>query len=131
MVCHRFVIGVACTTIRVEGSPAELSSKTHRPKYAPARGEEFLMATLFARHTVADYGVWRKGYDEFDATRRSMGVTSDGVYQLDGNPNDITLYHEFATMDAAKTFAASTELRDAMAKLGVVGAPNIWFAQRT
>ena len=89
------------------------------------------MATLFARHTVADYGVWRKGYDEFDATRRSMGVTSDGVYQLDGNPNDITLYHEFATMDAAKAFAASNELRDAMAKLGVVGAPTIWFAQRT
>jgi hypothetical protein len=89
------------------------------------------MATLFVRHTVADYPTWRKGYDEFDATRRSMGVTSDGVYQLDGNPNDITVYHEFATMDAAKAFAASNELREAMAKIGVVGAPDIWFAQRT
>jgi len=90
-----------------------------------------MMATLFVRHTVADYAAWRKGYDEFDATRRSMGVTSDGVYQLDGNPNDLTIYHEFASMDAAKSFAASTELREAMASLGVVGAPDIWFAQRT
>jgi len=89
------------------------------------------VATLFVRHTVKDYAAWRKGYDEFDATRRSMGVTSDGVYQLDGNPNDITVYHEFASMDAAKTFAASSELREAMANLGVVGAPDIWFAHRT
>jgi hypothetical protein len=89
------------------------------------------MATLFVRHTVADYAAWRKVYDEFDAKRRSMGVTSDGVYQLDGNPNDITAYHEFASMDAAKAFAASSELREAMASAGVVGAPDIWFAQRT
>lgn len=88
------------------------------------------MATLFVRHTVADYDAWRKIYDEFDAKRRSMGVTSDGVYQLDGNRNDVTAYHEFASMDAAKAFAGSTELQEAMAHAGVVGAPNIWFAQR-
>jgi hypothetical protein len=89
------------------------------------------MATLFVRHTVADYAAWRKGYDEFDAKRRSMGVTSDGVYQLDGNPNDITIYHEFNSMDAAKAFAASNELRETMGRAGVVGAPDIWFTQRT
>jgi hypothetical protein len=89
------------------------------------------MATLFVRHTVADFARWRKGYDEFDAKRRSMGVTGDGVYQLDGNPNDITLYHEFASMDAAKAFAASSELREAMTSAGVVGTPDIWFVQRT
>ena len=88
------------------------------------------MATLFVRHVVADYTQWRKVYDEFDARRRSMGVSSDGVYQLDGNPNDVTVYHEFNTMDAAKTFAASSDLRDAMARAGVQGAPTIWFTQR-
>jgi hypothetical protein len=89
------------------------------------------MATLFVRHTVADYAAWRKVYDEIDAQRRSMGVTSDGVYQLDGNPNDITAYHEFDSMDAAKAFAGSNELREAMGRAGVVGAPDIWFTQRT
>jgi hypothetical protein len=89
------------------------------------------MATLFVRHTVADYAAWRKMYDEFDAKRKSMGVTSDGVYQLDGNPNDVTIYHEFNTMDAAKALAASPELRDAMARGGVVGTPDVWFTQRT
>ena len=88
------------------------------------------MATLFVRHTVQDYAAWRKIYDQFDATRRGMGVTSDGVYQLDGNPNDLTIYHEFNSMDAAKAFAASNELREAMGSAGVTGAPDIWFTQR-
>ncbi len=89
------------------------------------------MATLFVRHTVADYQKWRAVYDEFDAKRRSMGVTGHGVYQLDGNPNDVTVYHEFATMDGAKAFADSTELRDAMQRAGVQGPPTIWFTNRT
>ena len=59
------------------------------------------MATLFVRHNVKDYTAWREAYDAFDGERRAMGVTSYGVYQLDDNPNDVTFYHEFATMDSA------------------------------
>ncbi len=59
-----------------------------------------------------------------------MGVTSDGVYQADDNPNDITIYHEFASVDAAKKFAGSDELKTAMQAAGVVGPPTIWFANR-
>jgi hypothetical protein len=88
------------------------------------------MATLFYRHMVADYAAWRKVYDEFDAVRPSFGVTSHGVYQSDENPNDITGYHEFNSMDAAKAFANSNELKEAMGKAGVVGAPDIWFTNR-
>ncbi len=88
------------------------------------------MATLFVRHTVQDYASWRKVYDAFDTTRRSLGVTSAGVYQQDGKPNDLTIYHEFDSMDAAKAFAASNELREAMGNAGVTGTPDIWFTQR-
>ena len=88
------------------------------------------MATLFARHTVSDYTAWKKAYDDFDPTRKAMGVTSDGVYQADDNPNNITIYHEFDSMDAAKKFAGSDELKSTMQAAGVVGAPDIWFANR-
>lgn len=88
------------------------------------------MATLFVRHIVADNAAWRKGYDGFAATRRELGVTSDGVYQLDGNPNDLTVYHEFASMEAAKAFAASPELKEAMAQAGVQGHADIWFTNK-
>jgi hypothetical protein len=88
------------------------------------------VATLFVRHDVADFSAWKKAYDDFDATRRSMGVTSDGVYQADGNPNDVTVYHEFASMDSAKAFGASSELRETMSRAGGQDTPTIWFAQR-
>jgi len=88
------------------------------------------MATLFARHTVSDFAAFKKAYDEFDATRKAAGVTSDGVYQADDNANDVTIYHEFATMDAAKKFAGSDDLKAAMQNAGVIGAPTIWFANR-
>ena len=88
------------------------------------------MATLFARHTVADYATWRKAYDDFGPVQKSFGVTSEGVYQSEENPNDITIYYEFDSMDKAKAFAGSTELRETMGKAGVVGAPDIWFTNR-
>jgi hypothetical protein len=89
------------------------------------------MATLFVRHTVSDYAKWRKVYDDFDLERQSMGVTSHGVYQLDGDPNDVTVYHEFASADAAKAFATSPRLKEVMGNAGVQGVPAIWVTQRT
>jgi quinol monooxygenase YgiN len=88
------------------------------------------MATMFARHKVKNFEAWKKVYDEFDTTRRGLGVTGHGVYQAEGNPNDVTVYHEFASVDAAKKFAASTELKSTMEKAGVVGAPDIWFTTK-
>jgi len=89
------------------------------------------MATLFVRHTVADYATWRKVYDDFDTERKSLGVTSHGVYQLEGNANDVTAYHEFDTAEAARAFAASPRLKEVMGQAGVQGAPTIWITQRT
>lgn len=88
------------------------------------------MATLFVRHRVADYAKWRKAYDDFDAERRVMGVTKHGVYRLDGDTNDVTIYHEFSNMEMAKAFTGSPRLKEVMQAAGVQGAPDIWFAEK-
>jgi hypothetical protein len=85
------------------------------------------MVRLFVRHNVADYEDWRKVYDEFDATRRPMGVTDDAVFQAIDNPNDVTVWHDFDTAEAATVFASSEELKNAMQHAGVQGEPEIWF----
>ena len=85
------------------------------------------MIRLFVRHIVADPSAWRKGYDEFDATRRSMGVTDDAVYQSIDSPNDITVTHDFESDSAAKAFMTSDELKSAMANAGVQGQPEVWI----
>ena len=82
---------------------------------------------MFARHEVADYGVWRKAYDSFAPTQKKMGVFSQSVYRGIENSNDITVIHDFKSFEKAKAFAASPELKAAMEKAGVKGAPQIWY----
>ena len=88
------------------------------------------MATLFVRHTVADYAAWRRIFDDFAPTQETMGVTDKAVYQAADNANDITVTHDFATLESARAFAGSPELKAAMHDAGVTSAPTIWFATR-
>ena len=88
------------------------------------------MTTLFVRHQAADYAAWRRVYDAFKPKARALGVQADAVYQAADDPNEITVTHDFETLETAQAFAASPELRSAMHDAGVVGAPTIWFATR-
>ena len=88
------------------------------------------MATLFVVHDVADFATWKQAYDDFDAERSAMGVTGHGVYQAEGNPNNVTLYHHFEDMEAAKAFMASDRLREVMMTAGVQGEPKAWFTTK-
>jgi quinol monooxygenase YgiN len=88
------------------------------------------MATLFVVHDVKDFGAWKQAYDAFDGERQSMGVTGHGVYQAEENPNQITIYHDFESMDAAKAFMQSDRLREVMVEAGVQGEPKVWFTNR-
>jgi hypothetical protein len=96
---------------------------------APAQ-EAFIMATLFVRHHVTDYAKWRAVYDGFAPTLKKFGVQAATVYQSADDPRDLTVTHEFASLDAARAFTGSPELREAMHSAGVEGAPTTWFATR-
>ena len=85
------------------------------------------MIRMFIRHPVEDYAGWRQGYDDFDQERKGMGVSGDAVYQSVDDPNDVTVWHDFETLEAAQEFASSSRLREVMANAGVVGEPQIWF----
>lgn len=86
---------------------------------------------VFVRHEVADYATWRKAYDAFHATQKKLGVVAQAVYQSTDNPNDVTVTHTFHSLEKAKAFAASAELKSAMEKAGVKGPPQIWYTTRS
>ncbi|MDX1613717.1 MAG: antibiotic biosynthesis monooxygenase [Candidatus Promineifilaceae bacterium] len=87
------------------------------------------MVTLFVRHEVDDYEAWRQVYDDFDETRREMGVVDHSVHRGEANPDMITITHKFEDMSTAKSFVASDELRQAMEEAGVKGQPEMWFTR--
>ena len=86
---------------------------------------------VFIRHDVADYATWRKGYDGAGALRTKSGVTAQSVYQSTDSVNDVTVVHDFKSLEEAKKFGASADLQAAMAAAGVKGPPKVWFTQVT
>ena len=85
------------------------------------------MIRMFARHQVKDFATWKRAYDDFDDERRGMGVSGDAVYQGADDPNDVTVCHDFETLQSAQAFMESPRLRDVMAEAGVAGEPTVWF----
>ena len=88
------------------------------------------MVTMFVRHNVTDFAKWKQVYDGLETTQQRMGVTADSIFRAADNPNDVTVTHEFASLEAAQAFAASSELHDAMMQAGVAGQPTVWFAAK-
>jgi hypothetical protein len=85
------------------------------------------MIRMFVRHDVADYGKWRQAYDAFDAERRGMGVRSAAVYRSAEKDTDVTITHDFDSLEAARALVGSPRLREVMTAAGVISVPTVWF----
>jgi hypothetical protein len=87
------------------------------------------MARLFVRHDVADFDRWKSGYNDAARSqlRTELGVRADGVYQAADRATDLTVWHDFDSVEAAQSFVADPRLASAMADLGVTGEPQIWI----
>jgi quinol monooxygenase YgiN len=87
------------------------------------------MTTMFVKHTVGDYQSWKRVYDEVAPLRKEKGVIAASVHRDANNSNTLFVVHQFKNLEAAKAFAESEELKSAMAKAGVNGAPEFWFTE--
>lgn len=85
------------------------------------------MIRMFVRHDVADYGTWRQAYDAFEAERKAMGVRGAAVYRSAEKECDVTITHDFDTLEAAKALVGSARLREVMTAAGVISVPTVWF----
>ena len=85
------------------------------------------MAMIVVLHRVRDYEAWRRVYDEAEPLQKAGGVTAESVYRAKDDPNNVLVLHSFGTMAEADAFVASPELREAMQRGGVDGAPRIEF----
>ena len=86
-----------------------------------------LKAMGSGNHKKEDFARWKVGFDSTNAMKKPHGWKRSNIYTQDGDRNNVMVVEEFATMEGAKAFAGSPELRAAMGKAGVVGAPDIRF----
>ncbi len=85
------------------------------------------MIRRFVRHSVADFAAWKQAYDVFAVERTGMGVVGDAVFQSADDPNNVTVWHDFQTIEPANAFAESKRLGEVMSVAGVAGQPTVWF----
>lgn len=85
------------------------------------------MATLFVHHKVQDYKAWRKIFDDLTAMRTGYGCTGHKVFQAPSDPNEITILSEWKSVDQAKAYATSDDLKQGMQNAGVTSQPDVMF----
>ena len=87
------------------------------------------MATLLVRHSVQDFGKWKKIFDEDADARKNAGSKGGRLYQASDNPNDVTVVLHWDSIEHAKKFAESPDLKHTMENAGVTGQPQIRFLE--
>jgi hypothetical protein len=95
-----------------------------------ASAQQQVGVRMFVRLEVVQFSEWRKVYDGFAAARKAAGITESTLWQSADDPNDVTIINEFPTLEQARAFAASGELKDAMRNSGLRGPPQVWFASK-
>jgi heme-degrading monooxygenase HmoA len=85
------------------------------------------MAHIFVKHKVANYNAWKSTFDAFIETRRARGEKSFQILHPENEPNNLLLMFEWNSLENARSFMTSEELKNAMKQAGVVEEPQIQF----
>ena len=86
------------------------------------------MSSIFIRHRVADFDVWKAAFDEHGAVRRDHGLVDTGLLRDDDDAEMVTILLSADDTARAREFLASDSLREAMDGAGVVSRPEVWVA---
>jgi quinol monooxygenase YgiN len=82
---------------------------------------------MLIQHKVKDFAEWKKVFDSAFGLRSSSGELSAQVFRDASDPNSITIINKWDSLENAQKFAHSPELKAAMEKAGVAGAPSVYF----
>jgi heme-degrading monooxygenase HmoA len=85
------------------------------------------MPHMLIHHTVRDFGKWKPFFDGNESTRKAMGSKSAVVFQSADNPTDVFILMEWDSLENAKKFVMSADLKKTMEKAGVMGVPHVHF----
>ena len=88
------------------------------------------MGMMIIRHKVRDYGQWRPLFDAHAAKQKAAGLSNPRVYHsADSNKSEIVVVFDTEDTRKAKEFADSTDLKNTMAKAGVLDTPTMYFLE--
>ncbi len=87
------------------------------------------MVHVLVRHKVSDYNRWKEAFDSHLNVRKRAGEIGFRLFHRVEDPRDVFLLLDWQTTEEARKFMDSEELHSAMAKAGVIGAPEIQYLE--
>jgi len=87
------------------------------------------MMHVLVRHKVSDFNRWKDAFDSHLGTRKRAGETGFRLFQSVDDPREVVLLLDWESKEEARKFMGSDELRSAMEKAGVVGAPEVQYLE--
>ena len=85
------------------------------------------MVNILIQVKVIDFVEWKKVFDSVADLRSAGGELSAQVFRDASNPDSLTIINKWNSLENAQKFAHSPELKTAMEKAGVAGAPSVYF----
>lgn len=83
------------------------------------------MPHLLIHHKVQNFDTWKPGYDDHKPARDSAGLKELHLLRGIQDANDVVILFQAADLDQARAFVSSDDLKQTMARLGVIGTPQI------
>jgi heme-degrading monooxygenase HmoA len=78
---------------------------------------------------VEDYDKWKPIFDEHSATRKAEGEKGGRLFHNINDPSEVIIYLRWETIENARKFFESEDLKNTMQKAGVIGKPDIYFLE--
>jgi quinol monooxygenase YgiN len=103
------------------GSPKE------EKKESEAAGNAVIEKIIMIKHPVAEYNAWLSAYNAHDSVRKAYGISSYLLGRGMEDSNVVYVLDKADDIQKAKEFAGLPDLKDAMQKAGVTGAPEFHY----
>ena len=85
------------------------------------------MAYVLVRFTVEDLSKWKPVFEESASLRKSFGSMGVRAFNKADSPHEIVILGEYEDVEKAKQMFQSQEFREATARAGVKGPPEVTF----
>ncbi len=76
-------------------------------------------------HEVKNFDEWKIGFDSDETHRQTATIRTIDVLVDAQNANKVTALFEVSDMDKFNAFVSSPQLKEKMAEVGVISAPEI------
>jgi heme-degrading monooxygenase HmoA len=87
------------------------------------------MPFVFIRNKVKDYDKWKPVFDENRVFRTAGGEKGGRLFRNIDDPSETFIIFKWDTIENARKFTDSDDLKKAMQKAGVTEKPNIYFLE--